>query len=408
MSFLYCRTVLGSSRLRQFFPNQRNLIASICAIALISFGCSPQTQPAAPAPPVVLVTKAEKAEIPIFGEAIATLEGSTTSQIYAQISGYLLKQDYNEGSEVQTGDLLFEIDPKPFQASLDKASATLQTYQAQLLRTQQDLARYKALVDSGAVSQQEYQNAVQTEQSAQANVDAAQASVTSAKIELGYTKITAPISGIAGKAIAQVGDLVSPNTQMTTISALDPIQVAFTVTEQFYLNNADQIAKLMQIPQNDRPDDIELLFADGTTYPRKGRFEYVNRQVDTSTGTISVYALFPNPDNVLRPGMYVKVRAVTRRISNAVLIPQRCVNELQGIDQVVVIKPGNIADIRNVTVGQKIGSYWIITDGIAPGEYVVAEGIQKCEPGSPVTPQPYVSDIPAPSTNAPTAAPANP
>jgi len=385
-----------------------NSFAGLLISALILVGCTKKEELVAPTPPVVLVTKAEQADVPIFSEAVATLEGSTNSQIYAQISGYLLKKGYNEGTPVKKGDLLFEIDPKPFQANLDKATATLQNNQAQLTRTQQDLARYAALVKSGAVSQQEYQNEVQTVQSAQANVDAAQASVTSAQIELGYTKVNAPITGIAGKAMAQVGDLISPSMQLTTISALDPIEAAFTVTEQFYLDNAARFAKAMELPQDERPEMMELLFADGTPYPRKGRFEYVNRQVQTSTGAISVYALFPNPDNVLRPGMYVKVRAITQNISNAVLIPQRCVNELQGIDQVVVIKPDNTAEVRNVTTGNRIGPLWIITSGLQPGESVVVEGIQKCRPRSPVTPQPYAPDSPPPSTNSAPASPSNP
>jgi len=385
-----------------------NLFAGILISILILAGCTKKEEPAAPTPPVVLVTTAEQADVPIFSEAVATLEGSTNSQIYAQISGYLLRRNYNEGTQVKKGDLLFEIDPKPFQANLDKATATLQNNQSQLTRTQQDLARYAALVKSGAVSQQEYQNEVQTVQSAQANVDAAQASVTSAQIELSYTKVTAPITGIAGKAMVQAGDLISPSLQLTTISALDPIEAAFTVTEQFYLDNTDRINRVMQIPQNDRPESIELLFGDGTPYPKKGRFEYVNRQVQTSTGAISVYALFPNPDNVLRPGMYAKVRGITQRITNAVLIPQRCVSELQGIDQVVVIKPDNTAEIRNVVTGDQVGPLWIITSGLRAGESVVVEGIQKCQAGSPVTPEPYVPDTPTSATNAAPAAPANP
>jgi len=385
-----------------------NLTAGILIFALILAGCSKQEETAPACPPVVLVTKAEKADVPIFTEAIATLEGSTNSQIFAQVSGYLLTKNYNEGGQVKQGDVLFQIDPKPFQADLDKATATLQNNQAQLLRTQQDLARYAVLVKSGAVSQQEYQNEVQTVQSAQANVDAAQATVTSAQIQLGYTKIVAPITGIAGKALAQVGDLISPNMQLTTISALDPIEVAFTVPEQFYLDHADRFAKAMEIPQNERPESIELLMADGSVYPKRGRFEYVNRQVQTSTGAISVYALFPNSDNILRPGMYVKVRAVTQNISNAVVIPQRCVNELQGINQVVVIKADNTVEIRNVVTGDQVGPLWVITSGLEPGEFVVVEGIQKCQPGETVTPEPYVDDTASPSTNAAPASPSNP
>ena len=376
--------------------------------AVMLAGCGKQEAPAPAGPPVVLVTKAEVADVPIFSEAVATVEGSTNSQIYAQISGYLLRRAYAEGTQVNKGDLLFEIDPKPFQASLDKANATLQNNQAQLTRTQQDLARYEALVKSGAVSQQEYQNEVQTVQSAQANVDAAQASVVSAQIELGYTKITAPISGIVGKAMVQAGDLVSPSVQLTTISALDPIEVSFTVPEQYYLDNAEKFAEAMSIPIADRPERIELLFADGTVYPRKGRFEYINRQVQTSTGTISMYALFPNPDNFLRPGMYAKVRAVTKNISNAVLIPQRAVNQIQNINQIVVLKPGNIVELRNVALGDQIGSQWVVTSGLQEGETVVVEGIQKCQPGMVVSPEPYVPDPSDSATNAAPSAPANP
>jgi membrane fusion protein (multidrug efflux system) len=378
--------------------------AGILAAALLFTGCGKKVETAPPGPPVVLVTTATQDDVPIFSEAIATLEGSTNSQIYPQVSGYILSKNYTEGAQVLEGDLLFQIDPKPFQANLDKATASLQNNQAQLKRTQQDLARYETLVKSGAVSQQEYQNEVQTVQSAQANVDAAQASVTSAQIELNYTKVTAPITGIAGKAVAQVGDLVSPTTQLTTISALNPIEAAFTVPEQFYLNNADKLAKIMEVPQADRPANMELIFADGTTYSHKGQFEYVNRQIQTSTGAINVYALFPNPENILRPGMYAKVRAVTERISNAVLIPQRAVNELQGINQVIVIKPGNVVDIRNVELGQKVGTNWIVTSGIQPGETVVVEGIQKCQPGATVTPEPFVPETP-PASDA-SAAPA--
>lgn len=396
---------------RLYYFMKRICLNSSCGVLIATLllvaGCSPKEETAPPGPPVVLVTEATKADVPIFGQAIATLEGSSNAQIHAQVTGYLIKQNYTEGAQVKAGDLLFEIDPKPFQADLDKAQASLANAQAQELRTKQDLARYAALVKSGAVSQQEYQNEVQTNLSAQANVDGAQASVVTAQINLGYTKVVAPITGIAGKAVAQIGDLITPTTQLTTMSSLDPIEAAFTVTEQFYLDHADRLNKIMQIPQDERPESLQLLFADGTPYARKGRFEYVNRQVQTSTGSINVYALFPNPDNLLRPGMYAQVRGVTQNITGAVLIPQRCVNQLQGINQVVVIGPGNIAAIRNVTLGQQVGTLWIVTSGIEPGEHVVVEGIEKCQPGSPVKPEPYVMPTPTPPANAAPEAPAN-
>jgi membrane fusion protein (multidrug efflux system) len=374
-------------------------LSSVVVMALTSCGPKPATAPATP--PVVLVTEAVQEDVPIFGEAIATLDGSTNTQIRAQVSGYLIKQNYTEGSAVKTGDLLFEIDPKPFQAELDKAQANLESKKAQLLKTKQDMDRYKELVKSGAVSQQEYQNEVQSNQSAQGDVDAAQASVQTAQINLGYTKITAPIDGIVGRALPGLGDLIGPSTQTTTISTVDPIQADFTITEQFYLDHADMIAKMSAIPLADRPANLELLLSDGSAYPKKGRFSYVNRQIQTATGAITAYALFPNPDNVLRPGQYAKVRGVTQRISDAVLVPQRAVNELQGINQVVVVKPDNTVEIRNVTTGNRVGAMWIITAGVKPGERVVVEGIQKCQPGATVTPQPYV----APASDQPTPAP---
>jgi RND family efflux transporter MFP subunit len=388
----------------------RVVVLTFTAVMLLT-GCGKKEEAPPPAPPEVMVMEAAEADVPIFTEAIATLDGSTNTQIHSQVSGYLIKQAYQEGSVVKAGDLLFEIDPKPFQADLDKATASLANVQAQLLRTKQDLDRYAALVKSGAVSQQEYQNQVQTNLSAQANVDSAQASVTTAKINLGYTKITSPIEGVAGRAIPGVGDLLSPSMTLTTVSTVDPIQADFTLPEQFYLDHVDRISKVSAMPMQDRPESIELVLADGTPYPKKGRFSYVNRQIQTGTGAITAYALFPNPDRVLRPGQYAKVRGVTQNINNAVLIPQRCVTQLQGMNQVMVVKSDNTVEVRNVTTGDLAGSYWIITSGLKPGERVVVEGIQKCQEGAPVTPEPYVASAQEqlPPTNAPAAsAPSNP
>ncbi len=376
-------------------------IALIAASLLTA--CSKSEPPAPPAPPEVLVMTVPVADVPIFSEAIATLDGSTNTQIHSQVSGYLIKQAYQEGSVVKAGDLLFEIDPKPFQADLDKANATLANKQAQEIRTKQDLDRYSQLVKSGAVSQQEYQTQVQNNLSAQAEVNAAQASVDTAKINLGYTKITSPIEGVAGRAIPGVGDLLSPSLTLTTVSTVNPIQADFTLPEQFYLNNAEQLARVSAIPMEDREARIEMILADGTAYPLKGKFSYINRQIQTATGAITAYALFPNPDRVLRPGQYVKVRAITQNITKAVLIPQRCVSQLQGINQVMVVKADNTVEVRNVTLGDMAGSDWIVTDGLQAGERVVVEGLQKCTPGGLVTPKPYVeppTEQP-PSTNSP-------
>ena len=360
-------------------------------VSLLLAGCGKKEEAAPPPPPVVLVTDATQADVPIFTEAIATLDGYKNTQIHSQVSGYLIKQAYQEGSVVKAGDLLFQIDPKPFQADLDKAQATLANKQAQYLRTKQDLDRYATLVKSGAVSQQEYQTELQNNLSAQADVNAAQASVDTAKINLGYTQIFAPIEGVAGKAIPSLGDLINSSMTLTTISTVDPIQADFTLPEQFYLDHADRVSKLSAVPMQDRPENLQLVLADGSNYPLKGKFYYVNRQIQTSTGAITAYALFPNPDRVLRPGQYAKVRGITQKISDAVLVPQRCVTQLQGINQVMVVKPDNTVEVRNVTPGDTAGSYWIINAGLKAGEKVIVEGIQKVQDGTLVTPQPYVA-----------------
>jgi len=386
-------------------PNYPGRFALLFFAALLPVACSPKQEAPPPGPPEVLVMTAETADVPLFSEAIATLDGSTNTQIHAQVSGYLLKQGYSAGSVVKAGDLLYQIDPKPFQADLDKAQASLANVQAQELRTKQDLERYALLVKSGAVSQQEYQTELQNNLSAQANVNAAQASVATAQINLGYTKITSPIEGVAGHSNVYAGDLISPSQTLTTVSTVDPIQAQFTLPEQFYLDHADQFAQVANIPVQDRPARIQLLLADGSAYPLKGRFWYINRQVQTSTGAIQAYALFPNPDRILRPGQYTRVRAETQQVTNAVLIPQRCVTQLQNINQVMVIKPDNTAEVRNVTLGDVAGSDWIVTAGIKAGERVVGEGFQKCQEGMPVNPQPYVPPPAPPETNAPPAAP---
>ena len=277
------------------------IVASVIALNFLA-SCSKPPEATPAAPPEVLVMEAAEADVPIFTEAIATLDGSTNTQIHSQVSGYLLKQGYQDGAVVKPGDLLFQIDPKPFQADLDKAKAVLANAQAQELRTKQDLDRYTALVKSGAVSQQEFQTQVQNNLSAQADVNSAQAGVTTAQINLGYTTITAPIEGVAGRAIPGIGDLISPSTTLTTVSTVNPIQADFTLPEQFYLDHADRIATVSEMPMADRPDSMEMILADGTPYPLKGKFSYINRQIQTSTGAITAYALFPNPDRTAAPG----------------------------------------------------------------------------------------------------------
>ena len=356
----------------------------------------------AAAPPDVMVAQVEQKDVPIYGEWIGTLDGFVNADVRAQVTGYLVRQAYQEGALVSKGQLLFEIDPRPFQAALDLAEGQLAQATAQLanaeavqVRTQLDVERYTPLAKEQAASQQDLDNATQnnlaakaTVATAKAQIKTAEAAVETAKLNLGFTRLTAPISGIAGQAQLQVGALVNPSsTPVTTVSTLDPIRDYFTVSEQDYIELQKQFAS------SDRQRwKLQLILADGTIYPHEGAFYFAGRAVDQNTGAIQLAALFPNPGNVLRPGQYGKVRAVVRIEKGALLVPQPAVAELQGNYQVDVVgEDGKIA-IRPVKVGDRIGTMWIIQDGLKPGERVVAEGQQTLLPGMTVQPKPFVSE----------------
>jgi membrane fusion protein (multidrug efflux system) len=354
------------------------------------------------APPDVLVAEVEQQDLPIYGEWIGTLSGQVNANVQAQVSGYLLKRDYQEGSTVRTGQLLFEIDPRPFQAALDQAEGQLAQAVAQLAnaeavqhRYQLDVERYTPLAKEQAASQQDLDNASQNNLAAkatvatdQAQIKSAQAAVETAKLNLGFTNVTSPVNGIADVAKAQVGDLVSSNSgTLTTVSTLDPIRDYFTVSEQDYLQLKGQFSGA------DRQRwKLQLILADGTTYPHEGVFYFAGRAVDQNTGSIQLAALFPNPGNVLRPGQYGKVRAVVRTAKGALLVPQAAVADLQGSYQVSVVGQDNKIAIRSVKVGERVGTGWIIQDGLKPGERVVAQGQQTHRPGTVVQPKPYVTE----------------
>ena len=354
------------------------------------------------ATPDVEVVQVEQKDIPIFGEWIGTLDGFTNADVRAQVTGYLVRQDYQEGALVREGQLLFEIDPQPFKAALDQAEGQLAQATAQLAnaeavrdRTQLDVERYTPLAKEQAASQQDLDNATQnnlaaiaTVATAKAQIKTAEAAVEIAKLNLGFTRLTAPISGIAGQAQLQVGALVNPSsTPVTTVSTLDPIRDYFTVSEQDYL----QLQKQFSSSERQRWK-LQLILADGTTYPHEGTFYFAGRAVDQNTGAIQLAALFPNPGNVLRPGQYGKVRAVVRTEKAALLIPQRAVTELQGSYQVDVVGEDEKIAVRPVRVGDAIGTKWIIQDGLKPGERVVAEGQETLLPGTTVRPKPFVSE----------------
>ena len=397
-------------------------------------GCSTQTTAAkTPAPLEVQVVKAEEKDIPIYGEWIGTLDGLVNADIKAQVSGYLMRQGYTEGSYVTKGQLLFEIDPRPFQAALDQAQGQLAQATGQLAqaraqetqaqaqvavaeanqtKTQLDVDRYIPLAKQEAITQQDLDNATQNNlaakaqlqaaraqvetaraqiQAANATVQAAKASVETAQLNLGFTRLTSPIDGIAGIAQQQVGALVGPASgAVTTVSTVDPIKVYFTVSEQEYLDFHRRYSTPESLNAERKQLRLELILSDGTIYPHPGTFFFADRQVNQATGAIRVAGLFPNPGNILRPGQYAKVRTSTHTQPNAILIPQRAVTELQGHSQVAVVEPDNKIAIRAVTPGVRTGSMWIIDQGLKAGDVVVAEGVQKVRAGMTVNPKPYV------------------
>src|SRR6202790_2745109 len=375
---------------------RRNLVIagviSLVVIAVIARALRPKHASGAgtEAPPDVMVAQVEQKDVPIYGEWIGTLDGFVNPDVRAQVTGYLVRQGYKEGAFVTEGQLLFEIDPRPFRAALDQAEGQLAQATAQLanaeavqVRTQLDLDRYAPLAKEQAASQQDLDNATQnnlaakaTVATAQAQIKTAEAAVETSKLNLGFTRLTAPISGIAGQAQLQVGALVNTSgTAVTTVSTLDPIRDYFTVSEQDYL----QLQTQFQTSDKQRWK-LQLILADGTTYPHDGTFYFAGRAVDQNTGAIQLAALFPNPGNVLRPGQYGKIRAVVRIEMAALLVPQPAVTELQGSYQADVVSPDGKIAIRPVKVGDRIGTMWIIEDGLKAGERVVVEGQQALRP----------------------------
>ena len=422
------------------------IVSLLVVAALVGFARSNKPAAAAPRPLEVEVVPVEQTNVSIYREWIGTTDGMVNAEIKAQVTGYLLRQDFKEGSVVKKGQLLFEIDPRPFQAAVDQANGQVAQFQGQLeqatsqvtqaeaqlsqansqllqaqaqvaqaeanqVKTQLDVDKYRPLAEQKAVTQQEYDNATQANVVSKAQVEAARAQLANVKaqvgtakagistvkgqlenakaivntavLNLGFTRITAPIDGIVGIATAQVGNLVNTTSgPLTTVSTVDPIKVYFTLSEQEYLNYTRQ---------SDQLDQLELILSDGTTYAEKGKFYFADREVDPKTGAIRMAGVFPNAGNLLRPGQYGRVRAVTSVKEEALLIPQRAVTELQGIYQVAVVEPNNQINIRAVKLGEKSGAMWVVEDGLKPGESVVAEGTLKVRPGMTVSPKPYVT-----------------
>lgn len=400
-----------------------------------------------PATPLeVDVTQVQEENVPIYSEWIGTTDGMVNADIRSQVSGYLLRRNYTEGAFVRTGQLLFEIDPRPLEAVLNQAKADLARAEAQLgqavsqleqaeaqlaqsnsgllqaeanqRRTQLDVNKFVPLFAKKAVTQQDMDNAVQSNDAAKAQVDAArsqirastaavgnakasivaaqaqvmssQAVVKTAELNLGFTKIVSPIDGIVGIAAAQVGDLVNPNSGvLTTVSTVDPIRVYFTVSEQEYLNYVKQNPTEAERTAAQNQLELQLFLADGSVYPQKGKFYIADRQVDTQTGAIRIAGVFPNPDNILRPGQYARVRAATSIQENALLVPQRAVTQLQGLYRVAVVGSDNRVSVRTVTPGPTVGQLWVVQDGLKAGETVMVDGSQRVSTGVTVKPRPF-------------------
>ncbi|HEV2577001.1 MAG TPA: efflux RND transporter periplasmic adaptor subunit [Acidobacteriaceae bacterium] len=381
-------------------------IAPIALAATLLAGCNDHPQSAAAAggmgPMPVQVTTAQQSDVPITNSWVGTLDGFVNANIQPQVSGYLIKQDYREGSVVQKGQVLFEIDPRPFEAALQQAQGQLGQAQgsvgqaqAQLLLAEINVKRDTPLAAEHAIAQSQLDNEQQqaaqaqaTVRSAQASVATAQAAIASTKLNLGFTQVRSLITGVAGQATTQVGNLVSPQSVLTSVSQLDPIKVYFSISDDEYLSlikrssqsNADLLRASSNLP-------LTLTLSNGTVFPHTGRIIFVDRQMNQQTGAIRIAASFPNPGNILRPGQFARVSAQTQVIRNALLVPQSAVQELQGIEQIYTVGPDNKVHVVNVTLGPQHGQDWVITSGLQPGVQIILTNVQKLKEGMPVSPQ---------------------
>jgi RND family efflux transporter MFP subunit len=383
---MICKRLLVGSRRPDGFGITLILVAAISLV-----GCAKKAGPAALAPEVEVTTVTQQ-DVPLYTECIATLDGYVNAQIQPQVSGYLMKQNYTEGTFVRKGDLLFEVDPRPFEAALQQSKGQLAQAEAQLGKTKLDVARDTPLARASAIPQAQLDNDIQAFDAAQAMVAAAKAQVEQADLNLEFTKVRSLIDGVAGLAKGQIGDLVGPTTVLTTVSQVEPIKAYFAISEQQYLKLADRISAVAEGRRRGGEQKIlELVLSDGSVYPRRGAVVLADRQVDVKTGTIRMAGAFENPGGILRPGMFGRVRAITGVAKAALLVPQRSVVEAQGSYSVVVVDSNNQASIRPVKMGERVGQMWVITDGIKAGEQVIAEGMQKAREGVTVRPKQFNS-----------------
>jgi RND family efflux transporter MFP subunit len=357
-------------------------VSSALLLGAVSCARKPDAPPPA-APPEVVVLTLQPRAVPVIKEWVGTLDGSVNTAIRARVSGYLQHTRYKEGSAVKAGDLLFEIDPRPFVAALSKAEADKAQTDATLKKTQLDVDRYASLIKTNAISRETYDNAVQANLAAQAQVAAAVAAVEQARLNLEFTKITSPIDGIAGGANAFLGDLVGSATILTTVSTVDPIRVNMGLSEADYMQLTGERGTGRGRKPGDRAS-AQLVLVDGSLHPEPGVLAFIDRQVDPTTGTFRVAIDFPNPGDRLRPGQFGRLRAEVERLEDALVVPQRAVMELQGRHTVAVVGPDNKASIRPVKPGPRVGQEWVILEGLSPGERVVIDGVQKARDGAVV------------------------
>jgi membrane fusion protein, multidrug efflux system len=386
-------------------------VAGGCAaLLLLLVGCEKKEAAPQAGPPEVLVAEVAQQDVPIFQEWVAQLNGSVNADITPKVQGYLLKQDYQNGYLVKKGDLLFELDPRQYQAAVEQAVAQVAVAQAGLTEADTNVARDTPLAAQNAIPQKQLDTDQSVQAARKAEVAAKQANLANAKLNLAWTKIYSPINGVAGNANSQIGDLVGTTTKMATVSQVNPIWANFNISESAYLGSAAAISEFLRTGKITKNMNVQYIQANGENYPSSGQIVQINRQVASGTGTVQFTAEFPNKDSILRPGGFGRVRLQTGANKNALLVPQSAVIEIQSMYQVIVVTPDNKAMFRPVKVGERVGKNWIITEGLKPGERVVAEGIlkvqqaaamnpEKAREGVPVSAKPYVAEASAAGSN---------
>ena len=375
--------MLKSVELIQWLSPRFLPILVVCFLLMVGAACSKKEAPPPPSPPEVQVAEVVQKDVPIYIELVGSTLGSEDVEIRARVEGYLVSINFTEGSFVRKGQLLYKLDPKPFEVAIDQAKANLATAQAALEKTDNDVARFRPLFERQAVSKQELDNALSAQQAAKAQVDAHKAAVAQAQLNLGYTNITSPVDGIIGTTQTKVGSLVSRGvTLLNIVSQLNPILFRCAIAEAEYL----RLARLGATRDKalEKKFGVELILADGTVFPHRGRLDAIERAVDPTTGTLTGQFRFPNPEQLLRPGQYGKARLVTEVKEGAVLVPQLAVQERQGLYSVMVVKPDATVEQRTVKTGERVGNLWIVDSGVKPGEKVIVEGLQKVQPGAKV------------------------